>query len=246
VNIDWLNACDPISPPSVEPLYRITSLTPTGPDPEVTRVSALPVAVLADALDRLGQRAQAMDHRIRPLDESAAALAGRAFPVAASASDELPENPYERELAAVDATPPGAVVVLATGGLREVAIWGELLTTRMLARGGAGAVTDGGARDVAGIRQLGVPVFAAAVTPRDSFGRAVVAGFGEPVTCGGVAVAPGDLVRGDLDGVVVVPRALAAETLAAAEEKLGLEGLVREALERGETATELYDRHGVL
>ena len=116
------------------------------------------------------------------------------------------ENPYERELAAVDATPAGAVVVLATGGCLDVAVWGELLTTRMLARGGVGVVTDGGIRDVAGIRRLGVPSFAAAITPRDSFGRALVTGCGEPVTCAGVAVAPGDLVRGDEDGVVVVPR----------------------------------------
>jgi 4-hydroxy-4-methyl-2-oxoglutarate aldolase len=230
----------------VRALYRITLLLTARPDPDLSRLEALPVAVLVDVLDRLGRRSQALDHRIRPLDEAAAELAGRAFPVTARASDEPAANPYEAELAAVDATPLGAVVVLATGGLLEVAIWGELLTTRMLARGGAGAVTDGGTRDVAGIRRLAIPVFSASITPRDSFGRAVVTGFGEPVSCGGVEVAPGDLVRGDLDGVVVVPRALSAQALSAAEEKLGIEGLVREALARGETVTELYERHGVL
>ena len=136
--------------------------------------------------------------------------------------------------------------MLATGGLLDVAVWGELLTTRMLARGGVGVVTDGGIRDVAGIRRLGVPSFAAAITPRDSFGRALVTGWGEPVTCAGVAVAPGDLVRGDEDGVVVVPAGLAADALAAAEEKLGLERIVQEALARGESAADLYDRYGVL
>jgi regulator of RNase E activity RraA len=221
-------------------------LSQTAPDTELSRLAALPVAVLADVLDRLGRRRRTMEHRIRPVDEAVAELAGRAFTVAANASDELSQNPYEHELAAVDATPPGAVLVLATGGLVDVAIWGELLTTRMLARGGGGAVTDGGTRDVAGIRRLRAPVFAASITPRDSFGRAVVTGFGDPVICGGAEVACGDLVRGDLDGIVVVPQELAAETLAAAEEKLGLEGLVRDALTRGETAAELYDRHGVL
>jgi 4-hydroxy-4-methyl-2-oxoglutarate aldolase len=116
----------------------------------------------------------------------------------------------------------------------------------MLARGGVGVVTDGGTRDVAGIRRLGVPVFAASITPRDSFGRALVTGYGEPVTCAEVDVTPGDLVRCDEDGVVVVPAALAADALAAAEEKLGLERLVAAALERGETAADLYARHGVL
>jgi regulator of RNase E activity RraA len=215
-------------------------------DPEVARLAALPTPVVADVLDRLGRRSQAMAHTVRPLPDGPASVTGRAFTIAAVASDVLLENPYEHELAAVDATPAGAVVVLATGGLLDVAVWGELLTTRMLARGGTGVVTDGGVRDVAGIRRLGVPAFAAAVTPRDSFGRALVTGWGEPVTCAGVAVSTRDLVRGDEDGVVVVPAAVAAEALAAAEEKLGLERIVAEGLARGESAAALYDRYGVL
>ena len=215
-------------------------------DPEVDRLAALPVSALADVLDRLGHRSQAMEHAVRPLQAGPLSVAGRAFTIAAIASDEILENPYEHELAAVDATPAGAVVVLATGGCLDVAVWGELLTTRMLARGGVGVVTDGGIRDVAGIRRLGVPSFAGAITPRDSFGRALVTGWGEPVTCAGVAVASGDLVRGDEDGVVVVPQALGRDALAAAEEKLGLERLVQDGLARGESAAELYDRYGVL
>jgi 4-hydroxy-4-methyl-2-oxoglutarate aldolase len=220
--------------------------TPSRPDPEIARLAALPVSVVADVLDRLGRRSQAMEHAIRPLAGGPAAVAGRAFTIAARASVEPVENPYDRELAAVDATPAGAVVVLATGGLVDVAIWGELLTTRMLSRGGVGVVTDGGIRDVAGIRRLGVPAFAGAITPRDSFGRALVTGYGERVTCAGVEVSPGDLVGGDEDGVVVVPAGLAVEALAAAEEKLGLERVVREGLERGASAGELYERYGVL
>jgi regulator of RNase E activity RraA len=215
-------------------------------DLAAARVAALPVSALADVLDRLGRRSQSMEHRVRPLDTGAPSLAGRAFTIVAAASDARLENPYEHELAAVDATPAGAVVVLATGGLLDVAIWGELLTTRMLARGGIGVVTDGGVRDVAGIRRLGVPAFAASVTPRDSFGRALVTGWGEPLVCAGVAVSPGDLVRADEDGVVVVPAELEAEALDAAEEKLGLERLVAEGLARGESAADLYDRYGVL
>ena len=221
-------------------------MTSTPTDPEVARLAGLPVSAVADVLDRLDRRSQTLTHEVRPLPGGPVSVTGRAFTIAAIASDVLLDNPYEHELAAVDATPAGAVVVLATGGLLDVAVWGELLTTRMLARGGVGVVTDGGIRDVAGIRDLGVPAFAAAITPRDSFGRALVTGWGEPVTCAGVAVTAGDLVRGDEDGVVVVPRDLAAEALAAAEEKLGLERLVAEGLARGETAADLYDRYGVL
>jgi len=215
-------------------------------DADVARLAALPVTAVADVLDRLGRRSQAMAHDVRPLPGGPVSLTGRAFTITATASDAVPDNPYEHELAAADATPAGAVVVLATGSLLDVAVWGELLSTRMRARGGIGVVTDGGVRDVAGIRRLDVPVFAAAITPLDSFGRALVTGWGEPVTCAGVEVAPGDLVRGDEDGVVVVPRELAAEALAAAEAKLGLERLVAEGLARGETAAALYERHGVL
>lgn len=215
-------------------------------DSEVKRLAAIPVSVLADVLDRLGYRSQALAHVVRPLDPDAASLAGRAFTIAAVATGEVLERPYEHELAAVDATPAGAVVVLATGGCLDAAVWGELLTTRMLARGGVGVVTDGATRDVGRLRRLGVPAFAAGITPLDSMGRVRVTGWGEPVTCAGVVVAPGDLMRGDEDGVVVVPGALAREALDAAETKLGLEHVVREALERGESAAELYDRHGVL
>ncbi len=221
-------------------------MTDSEPDTEVARLAALPVSALADALDRLGRRSQVLEHRIRPVNSELASLAGRAFTIAAAATEELLEHPYEHELAAVDATPPGAVIVLATGGCLGVAIWGELLTTRMLARGGVAVVTDGGIRDIAGIRRLGVAAFAAAITPRDSFGRALVTGWGGPVSCGGVEIAPGDLVRGDEDGIVALPAALAATALAAAEEKLGLERVVAEGLARGETAAALYDRHGVL
>ncbi len=216
------------------------------PDPHVARLAALPVSVVADVLDRLGHQAQTMEHTVRPLPGTPPPLTGRAFTIGAGPSDVVLENPYEHELAAVDATPAGAVVLLATGALLDVAAWGQLLTTRMLARGGVGVVTDGGIRDVAGIRRLGVPAFAASVTPRPSFGRALVTGFGEPVRCARVEVATGDLVRGDEDGVVVVPAAVGAAAVGAAEEKLGLERAVQEALALGETAAGLYERYGVL
>ena len=175
VNIDWLNDDDPIGSAiaynapiraaSDAASCGMSDLTPSQSDPDVARLAALPVSVVADVLDRLGRRSQAMEHTVRPIEQGPVSVTGRAFTIAATASDAVVENPYELELAAVDATPAGAVVVLATGGCLDVAIWGELLATRMLARGGVGVVTDGGVRDVAGIRRLAVPTFAAAITP---------------------------------------------------------------------------------
>jgi 4-hydroxy-4-methyl-2-oxoglutarate aldolase len=214
-------------------------------DSDTTRLRALTVTVVADVLDRLGRRQQVLDHHVRPLVADGP-LVGRAFPVAAVASDEVLENPYEHELAAVDAVPAGAVVVVATDGFREAAVWGELLATRALARGATGAVSDGAVRDLAGLRGLGLPTFAAAVCARDSMGRLLVTGFGEEVVCGGVRIAPGDLVLGDDDGVVVVSTDVAALALAGAEEKLALEEITRTALADGETVGAVYRRHGVL
>jgi 4-hydroxy-4-methyl-2-oxoglutarate aldolase len=214
-------------------------------DPDVARLGRLTVAAVGDVLDRLGLRAQVLDHRIRPV-LPCDPFAGRAFTIAAVADDTILEHPYEHELAAVDAIPAGAVVLIATGGCCEAAVWGGLLTTRAVARGAVAAVSDGAVRDLAELRGIALPTFAAAISARDSCGRLLVTGFGEPVVCGGVHVASGDLVLGDEDGVVVVPADAADAVLAAAEEKLGLERHARASLEGGESASAMYERHGIL
>ena len=216
-----------------------------GGDSEVARLGHLSVAVAGDVLDRLGLRAQVLDHGVRPA-VPCATFAGRAFTIAAVPGDTILEHPYEREIAAVDAIPAGAVVMIATAGCCEAAIWGELLATRAVARGAIAAVCDGAVRDLRELRRLALPTFAAAVCARDSYGRLMVTGFGEEVVCGGVRVRSGDLVLGDEDGVVVVPAGVAQAALAAAEEKLGLERAAKVALEDGETATAMYEQHGVL
>ncbi len=211
----------------------------------VDRLRALSVAAVADALDRHGFRDQVMHHSIRPL-VGAATVAGRAFTIVAEPSDVLLENPYEHEIDAVDAIPSGAFVVLATGGTCEAAVWGELLATVAARRGAVAAVSDGAVRDIRGLRQLGLPTYAAAVCARDSYGRLLVTGSGSDVVCGGVGVSKGDCVLADDDGVVVVPAELAARALTAAEEKLGLEDVARSALEGGTGLQAMYAEHGVL
>jgi 4-hydroxy-4-methyl-2-oxoglutarate aldolase len=215
------------------------------PDPLLARLDRLTVALAADVLDRLGLRAQVLSHRIRPV-AGRERLAGVAFPIAAEPDETILDNPYEHELAAIDAVPPGAVVVLATGGCLDAAVWGELLTTRALARGAAGAITDGAVRDLAALRELDFPTFAAAISANDSRGRVAVRAWGSPVLCGGVSVAGGDLVLADADGVVVVPRDTAEEMLAAAEEKRDKEELARRLLAEGMSAAVVWERHRVL
>lgn len=208
------------------------------------RLRPLYSAVVGDVLDRLGARNQIMAPELRPLWPEAT-LAGYAFPVQAAATDHLAEEPYKLELAAVDALSAGEVMVVGGAG-RRAAFWGELLSTRALARGCRGAVVDGLARDGRAIVGMGFPLFLAGLSPADSYGRLEVVGYGEPVVCGGVRVAPGDLVLADFDGVVVVPAALADEAIAAAEAKVRAEDAVREALRGGASVADTFRRYGVM
>jgi regulator of RNase E activity RraA len=217
------------------------------PDFLATIVRELYTAVLSDVLDELGYRGQALPPSIRPLDE-ARNMAGFArtglyreiFEVRAG------ENPYELEIALVDDLKPGDVAVFGCGGSTRIAPWGELLSTAAKVRGAAGCLTDGYVRDIRQIRQMGFPVFNAGIAPLDSKGRGKVAEIDVPIECGGVRVLPGDLVVGDADGVVVVPRAVEADALDRAFAKVRGENRTREELERGAKLADVFARHGIL
>ena len=122
------------------------------------------------------------------------------------------ENPYEVEIALVDDLKPGDVAVFGCGGPTDrIAPWGELLSTASRARGAAGCVTDGLVRDVRQIRAMEFPVFHGGIGPLDSRGRGKMMAMDVPTECGGVLVERGDLVFGDVDGVVVIPQDIAGE-----------------------------------
>jgi regulator of RNase E activity RraA len=204
-------------------------------------------AVLSDCLDAAGHRSQAMHARIRPLDD-ALVLCGRARTgLYMDVYDAPPgENPYELEIRLIDDLQPGEVPMFACGASGRIAPWGELLSTAARARGAAGAVMDGLTRDVRVIREMQFPVFAGGIGPLDSKGRGKVMAIDVPVEVAGVAVAPGDLVFGDADGVVVVPRAVEDAVVAAALAKVRGENATREALARGEKLADVFRRHGIL
>lgn len=205
-------------------------------------------AVLSDTLDSLGLPNQAMRPFVRPLDESLV-LFGRArtglyMPVYEVRAGE---NPYAVEIALVDDLKPGEVAVLACGGPTErIAPWGELLTTAARARGAVGCVTDGLVRDIRHIRQASFPVFAGGIGPLDSKGRGKMMERDCTVMCAGVLVRPGDLVFGDADGVVVIPKEHENEVIEAALAKIRGENHTRDELARGATLAEVFARYGVL
>ena len=140
------------------------------------------------------------------------------------------ENPYALEIALIDDLKSDEVAVFGCCGSRRIAPWGELLSTASRARGAAGCVTDGMVRDVRAIRALRFPVFHGGIAPLDSKGRGKVAEIDVPIRCGGVAVAPGDLIVGDADGVVVVPQAIEDEALRQAFAKVTGENRTRDEL----------------
>ena len=211
-------------------------------------VARLYTAVLSDVLDGMGFMAQAMRPFVRPLDDGLV-LFGRARTGLYRKVYHVEEgrNPYEVEIRLIDDLHPHDVALLACDGPTErIAPWGELLTTAARCRGAAGCVTDGLVRDVRQIRAMGFPVFHGGIGPLDSKGRGEMVAMDVPVECAGVRVLPGDLVFGDVDGVVVLPQAVAAEALGRALDKVAAEDRTRAALEAGRTLKEVFDTYGVL
>lgn len=205
-------------------------------------------ALLSDVLDALGHMRQAMKPSIRPLDESLV-MVGRARTALYTDVYAMPapgENPYELEIALIDSLNKDEVPVFACGGTGRIAPWGELLSTASQVRGAAGAVMDGLVRDIRAIREMRFPVFHGGIGPLDSKGRGKVVAIDVPVECGGVSVSPGDLVYGDADGCVVVPKAVERQVIEAALEKLRGEKQTLAALRAGEKLGDVFARFGVL
>ncbi len=202
-------------------------------------------AVICDVLDALGFRQQSP--RV-PLDSVAApgVIVGRCRTTLWADMYHADPDPYALELEAVDSCRPDDVFIAAAGGSMRSGIWGELLTTAVRNGGCVGAIVDGAVRDVAKIREMGFPVRARGTCLYDSKDRQRVIDRDIPVEIGGVLFTPGDLVVADDDGIVVIPRAVEAEALRLAWEKVHAENAVRDAIRGGMKAVEAYRRFGVL
>ena len=207
--------------------------------------ATLYTAVIADALDELGQHDCAMREHLRPLDPHTK-FAGWARTIQCQDVFYEPADPYGLEIEAIDSILPGEIVAVSTGESKRNAPWGELLSTAARARGARGAVIDGLVRDVRSIQGLGFPVFAAGIKPVDSKGRGLVVDYNIPVQCGGILVTPGDLIFADFDGVVVIPAGFIDETLKIAEGKAAKENHSRRDLLDGAYLSDVYAKYGVL
>ena len=134
---------------------------------------------------------------------------------------------------AIELVGPGQVLVMDCRGQGRAASAGHILLTRMAVRGAAGVVTDGTMRDIAGISDLEIPVFAAGASAMTNLAQHHAVDLQVPIACAGVAVYPGDLLVGDADGVVCIPRHLVPAIAAPAREQEALEAFIEEKIRRG-------------
>jgi 4-hydroxy-4-methyl-2-oxoglutarate aldolase len=196
------------------------------PDTGIERVALLDTATVSDALDRLGIVGQC--YRIKPLDASFR-LAGRAFTIQYGAAANPPGTVGDY----IDEVPDGHVIVLANHGRDDATVWGDILTEIAHRRRLAGTVIDGICRDTALARELRYPIYSRGHWMRTGKDRVQVEAMNTPVTIGNARVYPGDLLRGDADGVLVIPRQHEDAVLNAAEEIEQTEQGIREAVRSG-------------
>ncbi|MBL8166732.1 MAG: RraA family protein [Acidobacteria bacterium] len=210
-------------------------------------------AVVGDVMDKLGLQRQFLPPRIQPLRQDMVVL-GRAMPVLTADvfSDAEPSQAggamaqaFGLMLTALDDLKPNEVYV-CTGGSPRYALWGELMSTRALKLGAAGAVLNGYARDADGILRLNFPAFAYGRYAQDQGPRGKVIDFRVSVEIEGVRVRPGDYVFGDGEGVLIVPEDAAEESFSRALEKARGEKLVKKALEDGLSASDAFQKFGIM
>lgn len=207
-------------------------------------------SVIADVFDTLNILPPVLDTALFPVTGQGTRFCGPAYTIRGEMSP-WSGGGDRRKLAAIDAMTPGCVPVWAGTDIRGVCCFGDLLSEAMKARGCAGVVVDGGVRDVAFLRELGLPMVARYRTPAQSIGRWRVTGVQEPVQVRGalqdlVTVAPGDLVVADDDGVIVIPAGHQAEVVERVTAWLQKDGAARDDIRRGMPLLEALDKYGHL
>ncbi len=208
--------------------------------------------VVGDIMDKMHYFHQFLPQRIQPINRDMV-VAGRAMPVLeADAFEELSQGqnpimskPFGLMLEALDDIKKNEVYI-CTGSSPLYALVGELMSTRMQILGAAGAVVNGFHRDTKGIEELGFPCFSYGRYAQDQGPRGKVIDFRVPIEMEGVRINPGDIVFGDLEGVVIIPKEIEVEVVQRAYEKATGEKMVAEAIKGGMSAVESYAKHGIM
>ncbi|HEX5153017.1 MAG TPA: RraA family protein [Parafilimonas sp.] len=208
-------------------------------------------AVVGDIMDKLGLLHQFLSPRIKPLKEDMFVV-GRAMTVleADVFSEEGNRNPvlakpFGLMLEALDDLKKDEVYICA-GASPTYALWGELMSTRAMKLGAAGAVVDGYSRDTNGILNLNFPTFSYGRYAQDQAPRGKVIDFRVPLETNGVKINTGDIVVGDNDGVCIVPKDMEEEVFSKAIEKARGEKMVQKKIQEGMSAKEAFEKYGIM
>ncbi|EAR02397.1 RraA family protein [Maribacter sp. HTCC2170] len=211
------------------------------------------VALVGDILDKMGYLHQFLPPNIKPLNNDFVVI-GRAMPVLeADVFEEVVENtnnplmqkPFGIMFEALDSLKEGEVYI-CSGSSPNYALWGGLMSTRAMKLGAAGAVVNGYSRDTKEILSLEYPTFSFGGYAQDQGPRGKVIDYRVPIEIAGIRIHPGDVVYGDVDGVLIVPKAAVKEAFTGAIEKARGEQLVKKALQAGMSTVDAFEKFGIM
>ncbi|NRA89221.1 MAG: RraA family protein [Rhizobiales bacterium] len=210
-------------------------------------------AVVGDVLDLMGYQKQFLPQYISPIRQNMK-LAGRAMPVLetdvlnidnGSIHNPIMTKPFGLMLEALDDLKEGEIYV-ASGASHNYALWGELMSTRAKILGARGALVNGYARDIDGILALDFPCYCSGFYAQDQGPRGKVIDYRTTIEFGGIRIEPGDLIFGDKEGVLIIPKKIEEETIELSLEKAKGEKLVAKAIEEGMSAVDAFDTFGIM
>lgn len=207
--------------------------------------SVLYSGILCDVMDQMGYREQALSNKIMPL-KTETVIFGPAFTSIGTEVYSMPEDPLTAQCKVVDQLGEGEIYVLVTRGKYNCAVFGELFATAVRGRKGAGVLLDGYARDMKALLGMDFPLFFRGKNPKTSKGRCEINECQIPVVIDGVTIHPGDYIFGDIDGVVIIPRAIFDQVIESALETISKENVVREKLTSGITLQQAYAEVGAI
>jgi regulator of RNase E activity RraA len=219
----------------------MTSLSPATRD----KLKGISTATLTSCLFKRGLRNQFIQD-VRPLNPALGTMVGEAFTLRYMPAREdlnpmsVFQNPEHPQRKAVEECPPGAVLVMDSRKDARAASAGAILVTRLMQRGCAGVITDGGFRDSAEIAALGFPAYHHRPSAPTNLTLHQAIEINVPIGCGDAPVFPGDVILGDSDGVIVIPAHLADEIADEAVEMTAFEDFVTEEVRKGRSILGLY------
>lgn len=211
------------------------------------------MALVGDVLDKMGYLHQFLPPNIKPLDDDFVVI-GRAMPVLeADVFEEVIENtdnplmgkPFGIMFEALDSLKEGEVYI-CSGSSPNYALWGGLMSTRAIKLGAAGAVLNGWSRDTKEILNLKYPTFSFGGYAQDQGPRGKVIAYRVPIEIGGVRIKPGDMVYGDIDGVLIIPEQAVNKAFSGAIKKARGEQLVKKALQDGMSTVAAFEKFGIM